>query len=152
MGEIDLPFLGGHLVEDGLLLPPVPDHRKHLDARVLLTLQALLEVRLFLGGEIVLLIDLIEEVLVVSNVPRPVGLLRCAGLIEEFAESLRSLIPGLRVAEKNLEAAVALGFGKENASALIKALEKEAGVEVKGAPRAKMARRLTETVYDTSHL
>jgi len=32
---------------------------------------------------------------------------------------------------KNLASAVALGFGKENASALIKALEKEAGVEVK---------------------
>jgi hypothetical protein len=37
----------------------------------------------------------------------------------------------LRVAEKNLKSAVALGFGQENASALIKALEKEAGVEVK---------------------
>jgi hypothetical protein len=37
----------------------------------------------------------------------------------------------LRVAEKNLESAVALGFGAENASALIKALEKEVGIEVK---------------------
>jgi len=37
----------------------------------------------------------------------------------------------LRVVEKNLASAVALGFGTENASALIKALEKEAGVEVK---------------------
>jgi len=37
----------------------------------------------------------------------------------------------LQVVKKNLESAVALGFGKENASALIKALEKEAGVEVK---------------------
>jgi hypothetical protein len=35
------------------------------------------------------------------------------------------------VARKNLESAVALGFGKENASAVIKALEKEAGVGVK---------------------
>jgi hypothetical protein len=33
--------------------------------------------------------------------------------------------------EKNLGSAVALGFAKENASAVIKALEKEAGVEVK---------------------
>jgi Holliday junction resolvasome RuvABC DNA-binding subunit len=33
------------------------------------------------------------------------------------------------VVEKNLKAAVALGFEKENASAVIKALEKEAGVE-----------------------
>jgi hypothetical protein len=37
----------------------------------------------------------------------------------------------LRVAEKNLASAVALGFGEENASALIKALENEAGVQVK---------------------
>ena len=54
-----------------------------------------------------------------------------AGLIEKFAASLQSPTPVLRVAEKNLASAVALGFGKENASALIKALEKEAGVEVK---------------------
>ena len=54
-----------------------------------------------------------------------------AGLIEKFGESLQSPIPALRVVEKNLASAVALGFGKENASALIKALEKEAGVEVK---------------------
>jgi hypothetical protein len=40
-------------------------------------------------------------------------------------------IPALRVVEKNLESAVALRFGKQNASAVIKALEKEAGVEVK---------------------
>ena len=61
-------------------------------------------------------------------------MLKDAGLIEEFAKSLQSPIPALRVVEKNLESAVALGFGKENASAVIKALEKEAGVEVK-APR-----------------
>jgi hypothetical protein len=48
-----------------------------------------------------------------------------------FGQSLQSPIPALRFAEKNLESAVALGFGQENASALIKALEKEAGVEVK---------------------
>jgi 3-hydroxyisobutyrate dehydrogenase-like beta-hydroxyacid dehydrogenase len=79
-------------------------------------------------------------------------MLKDAGLIKKFAESLVSPIPALRVVEKNLESAVALGFGQENASALIKALEKQAGVEVKGAPRAKMGRRFTETVYDTSHL
>ena len=62
-------------------------------------------------------------------------MLKDAGLIEKFAESLESPIPALRVVEKNLESAVALGFGKENASAVIKALEKEAGVEVK-APSA----------------
>ena len=64
-------------------------------------------------------------------------MLKDAGLIEKFAESLESPIPALHVAKKNLESAVALGFGTENASALIKALEKEAGVEVKSAPRAK---------------
>src|SRR3989441_1572331 len=58
-------------------------------------------------------------------------MLKDAGLIEKFAESLQSPIPALRVAEKNLASAVAFGFGKENASALIRALEKEAGVEVK---------------------
>jgi 3-hydroxyisobutyrate dehydrogenase-like beta-hydroxyacid dehydrogenase len=59
-------------------------------------------------------------------------MLKDAGLIERFGNSLESPVPALRVAEKNLESAVALGFGKENASAVIKALEKEAGVEVKG--------------------
>ncbi|PYL13540.1 MAG: NAD(P)-dependent oxidoreductase [Verrucomicrobia bacterium] len=58
-------------------------------------------------------------------------MLKDASLIEKFAESLQSPIPALCVVEKNLESAVTLGFGKENASAVIKALEKEAGVEVK---------------------
>ena len=58
-------------------------------------------------------------------------MLKDAGLIEKFAKSLESPIPALHVVEKNLESATALGFGKENASAVIKALEKEAGVEVK---------------------
>src|SRR5438270_2529110 len=60
-------------------------------------------------------------------------MLKDAGLIERFAESFPSPVPALRVAEKNLESAVALGFGKENASALIKALERDAGVEVKAS-------------------
>jgi 3-hydroxyisobutyrate dehydrogenase-like beta-hydroxyacid dehydrogenase len=70
-------------------------------------------------------------------------MLKDAGLIEKFGESLESPIPALRVVQKNLASAVALGFGKENASAVIKALEKEAGVEVK-APSASqaMSRRL----------
>lgn len=58
-------------------------------------------------------------------------MLKDAGLIEKFSESLESPIPALRVVEKNLASAVDLGFGEENASALIKALEKKAGVEVK---------------------
>jgi 3-hydroxyisobutyrate dehydrogenase-like beta-hydroxyacid dehydrogenase len=59
-------------------------------------------------------------------------MLKDAGLIEKFATSLESPIPALRVVEKNLASAVALGFGTENASAVIKALEKEAGLEVNG--------------------
>jgi len=58
-------------------------------------------------------------------------MLKDADLIAKFAGTLQSPIPALRVVQKNLESAVALGFGKENASAVIKALEKEAGVEVK---------------------
>src|SRR5438309_1489239 len=58
-------------------------------------------------------------------------MLKDAGLIEKFGESLESPIPALRVVKKNLASAVDIGFGTENASAVIKALEKEAGVEVK---------------------
>src|SRR5438046_8162146 len=49
-------------------------------------------------------------------------MLKDAGLIEKFGETLDAPIPALRVVEKNLASAVALGFGEENASALIKAL------------------------------
>jgi 3-hydroxyisobutyrate dehydrogenase-like beta-hydroxyacid dehydrogenase len=68
-------------------------------------------------------------------------MLKDADLIEKFGNNLQSPIPALRVVEKNLAAAVDLGFGNENASALIKALEKEAGFEVK----ARRARRSAET-------
>src|SRR2546423_12111379 len=56
-------------------------------------------------------------------------MLKDAGLIEKFSESMESPIPALRIVEKNLASAVGLVFGNENASALIKALEKEAGIE-----------------------
>jgi 3-hydroxyisobutyrate dehydrogenase-like beta-hydroxyacid dehydrogenase len=65
-------------------------------------------------------------------------MLKDAGLIEKFAASLQSPIPALRAVEKNLTSAVALGLGQENASALIKALEKEADVEVKGRNASKL--------------
>ncbi|MEY2490857.1 MAG: hypothetical protein QOC70_2799 [Verrucomicrobiota bacterium] len=58
-------------------------------------------------------------------------MLKDAGLIEKLGEDLQSPIPALRVIKNNLASAVALGFGKENASAVIKAIEKEAGVEAK---------------------
>ena len=63
-------------------------------------------------------------------------MLKDANLIAKFSESLESPTPALTVVQKNLESAVALGFGEENASAIIRALEKEAGVEVK-ARRAR---------------
>ena len=58
-------------------------------------------------------------------------MLKDANLIQQFSESFSSPIPALRVVQKNLAEAVALGFGKENASALVKALEKRGGVEVR---------------------
>jgi 3-hydroxyisobutyrate dehydrogenase-like beta-hydroxyacid dehydrogenase len=59
-------------------------------------------------------------------------MLKDADLIAKFSESLESPTPTLRIVQKNLASAVALGYGQENASALIKALEKEADVEVNG--------------------
>jgi 3-hydroxyisobutyrate dehydrogenase-like beta-hydroxyacid dehydrogenase len=66
-------------------------------------------------------------------------MLKDADLIAKFSESLESPTPALPVVQKNLESAVALGFGEENASAIIRVLEKEAGVQVKarGAGRSK---------------
>src|SRR5260370_20385743 len=66
-------------------------------------------------------------------------MLKDADLIEKFGNSLQSPIPALQVVEKNLASAVALGFGVENASAIIRALEKEAGGEWKacGTGRSK---------------
>ena len=58
-------------------------------------------------------------------------MLKDANLIQQFSDGLSSPIPALRVVQKDLGDAVTLGFGKENASALIKALEKQADVEVK---------------------
>jgi len=68
-------------------------------------------------------------------------MLKGADPIEKNCKSLQLPIPALGVVEKNLAAAVAVGFGTENASALIKALEKEAGVAVK----ARRVRRSAET-------
>ena len=58
-------------------------------------------------------------------------MLKDADLIAKFSESLESPTPALPVVQKHLASAVALGYGQENASALIKALEEEAGVEVR---------------------
>src|SRR5260370_19012930 len=58
-------------------------------------------------------------------------MLKDADLIEKFGNSLQSPIPALQVVEKNLASAGALGVGEENPSAIIRALQKEASVEVK---------------------
>jgi 3-hydroxyisobutyrate dehydrogenase-like beta-hydroxyacid dehydrogenase len=68
-------------------------------------------------------------------------MLKDAGLIEKFGEELQSPMPGLLVIKGNFASAVALGFGKENASAVIKALEKESGVEVKARRSAPPPKR-----------
>jgi 3-hydroxyisobutyrate dehydrogenase-like beta-hydroxyacid dehydrogenase len=60
-------------------------------------------------------------------------MLKDVGLIERFGDSLQSPVPALRLVGRNLASAYALGFGKENASALIKALEAKADVAVKAA-------------------
>jgi 3-hydroxyisobutyrate dehydrogenase-like beta-hydroxyacid dehydrogenase len=72
-------------------------------------------------------------------------MLKDADLIEKFGNSVQSPIPALRVVKKNLALAVALGLGSENASALIKALEKPAGVEVK-------ARRVAPPTHENQQL
>jgi 3-hydroxyisobutyrate dehydrogenase-like beta-hydroxyacid dehydrogenase len=73
-------------------------------------------------------------------------MLKDAGLIEKFGRSLQSPIPALHVVEKNLASVVALGFGAENASALIKALEKDACVEVKARSASeRLPRRFAKT-------
>jgi 3-hydroxyisobutyrate dehydrogenase-like beta-hydroxyacid dehydrogenase len=68
-------------------------------------------------------------------------MLKDADLIAKFSQSLESPTPALPVVQKKFKSAVALGFGQENASALIKSLEKTAGVEVK----ARRAGRSKET-------
>jgi len=55
--------------------------------------------------------------------------------LKSLVKSLKSPIPALRAVEKKSRIGCCSCFGKENASALIKALEKEAGVEVEGALR-----------------
>jgi 3-hydroxyisobutyrate dehydrogenase-like beta-hydroxyacid dehydrogenase len=58
-------------------------------------------------------------------------MLKDANLIARFAEQLNSPTPASAVIRETIKAAVNHGWGAENASALIKALEAQAGVEVK---------------------
>ncbi len=58
-------------------------------------------------------------------------MLKDANLIARFAEQLNVPIPASAAIRETVKAAVNHGWGEENASALIKALELKAGVEVK---------------------
>lgn len=62
-------------------------------------------------------------------------MLKDANLIARFAQDLNSPTPAAAIVRETLKAAVNQGWGEENASALIKALELEAGVTVE--PSAK---------------
>jgi len=57
-------------------------------------------------------------------------LLKDANLIARFAQDLNSPTPAAAMVRETLKVAVNQGWGEENASALIKALELEAGVTV----------------------
>lgn len=58
-------------------------------------------------------------------------MLKDANLIARFAQDLNSPTPAAAAVRETLKTAVNKGWGEENASALIKALEEAAGVEVK---------------------
>jgi 3-hydroxyisobutyrate dehydrogenase-like beta-hydroxyacid dehydrogenase len=58
-------------------------------------------------------------------------MLKDANLIARFAEDLRVPVPGSAVVREMLKAAVNQGWGEENASALVKALEAQAGTVVR---------------------
>jgi 3-hydroxyisobutyrate dehydrogenase-like beta-hydroxyacid dehydrogenase len=58
-------------------------------------------------------------------------MLKDANLIAQLAEDLNSPIGAIAIARETIKAAVNQGWGEENASALIKALEMQAGTTVK---------------------
>lgn len=58
-------------------------------------------------------------------------LLKDANLIARLVQDLNSLTPAATVVRETIKTAVNQGWGEENASALIKALELEAGVTIK---------------------
>jgi 3-hydroxyisobutyrate dehydrogenase-like beta-hydroxyacid dehydrogenase len=60
-------------------------------------------------------------------------MLKDANLIAQFAQDLNAPIPAAAAVRENLKAAVNQGWGEENASALIKALEAQAAVTIGGA-------------------
>lgn len=58
-------------------------------------------------------------------------MLKDANLIDRFAQDLNTPIPAAAAARETIKAAVNQGWGEENASALIKALEQQANTEVR---------------------
>lgn len=58
-------------------------------------------------------------------------MLKDANLISRFAQDLRVPMPALAVIREQIKGGVNRGFGEENASAFIKNLEEQAGVQVK---------------------
>ncbi|MDF5722288.1 MAG: hypothetical protein PUP91_17730 [Rhizonema sp. PD37] len=57
-------------------------------------------------------------------------MLKDANLIAQFAQDLNSPTPVAALVRETIKTAVNQGWGEENASALIKALELQAGVTV----------------------
>jgi len=57
-------------------------------------------------------------------------MLKDANLIARLAQDLNSPIPAIAAIRETIKSAVNQGWGEENASALIKALEMQAGVTV----------------------
>ncbi|MBD2771359.1 NAD(P)-dependent oxidoreductase [Iningainema tapete] len=64
------------------------------------------------------------------------NLLKDANLIARFAQDLNSPTPAAAIVRETIKVAVNQGWGEENASALIKALELEAGVTVESSVKA----------------
>jgi len=58
-------------------------------------------------------------------------MLKDANLIDRFAQDLNSPIPAVAAIRETIKFAVNQGWGEENASAVIKALELEGNVQVK---------------------
>jgi len=59
-------------------------------------------------------------------------MLKDANLIARFAQDLRVPMPALAVIREQIKGGVNRGWGEENASAFIKNLEEQAGIQVKG--------------------
>jgi 3-hydroxyisobutyrate dehydrogenase-like beta-hydroxyacid dehydrogenase len=66
-------------------------------------------------------------------------LLKDANLIARFAQDLNSPIPALAAIRETIKSAVNQGWGEENASAMIKAIELDGHVQVRASARGSLA-------------